>query len=268
MIHFGGRSGCAESWLTESSRVGCFELRRAQRHRRQVGKIFDEVFGILDREQIIVAGLGINPIARRDHPVGSQRGDDVVHDFLCVQAKFAGALAVNVHFQRRIIHVLRHQHVADARQRADLLGDLRRDVVRAFHVRCRSPECPAARACPVQDGIHQAAGLEIGGRPAATPFATARAPGSCIHNCRADGSSFRPDLHERGVRAGVGRVDGGKAGRDADVGDNDFQILRRHNFFANDVLHLLRPIRRSVPSRVPVGALRLMTNWPGSVRGK
>ena len=44
-------------------------------------------------------------------------------------------------------------------------------------------------------------------------------------------------LHEGRVRAGIGRVRSRKTRRDADVGDDDLEVLRRHDF-AHDFLHL------------------------------
>ena len=79
---------------------------------------------------------------------------------LGVQAQFTGALAVNVNFQRGIIHVLRHQHVADARQGAHLLRDPVGDLVGGLHVHAADLNVQRRGHALVEDGIHQAAGLE------------------------------------------------------------------------------------------------------------
>ena len=54
-------------------------------------------------------------------------------------------------------------------------------------------------------------------------------------------AGIQAHLHERRVRAGIGRVNRGKPGVDADVRDDDFQIIRRHGF-ADNVLHLLHQL--------------------------
>ena len=51
-------------------------------------------------------------------------------DLLGAEAQLAGALAINVNLQSRVIHVLRHEHVADPGQGAHLLGDLAGNIVR------------------------------------------------------------------------------------------------------------------------------------------
>ena len=187
MIHLGGRLECGRYGRRSPGASAASRCAARKRHGAEVGQVFHDVFRILDGEQIIVAALGIDPIARRDHPVGGQRGDEAVHHFLCAQAQFAGALAVNVNLQRRIIHVLRHQHVADARQGARLLGDLGGDVVRRLHIHAADLDVQRRGHALVEDGIHQAAGLEIGADLRQFAAAAARAPGSCIQSCSSDG---------------------------------------------------------------------------------
>ena len=57
-------------------------------------------------------------------------------------------------------------------------------------------------------------------------------------------------LHKSGVGSGVWSVDGGKIGGDADVGDDDLQLVFRH-YRANDLLRpvsrILRSARRAFP---------------------
>ena len=111
------------------------EVRRPQRHRAEVGEVFTGFSGYCTVKQIVIPGLRIDPITWRDHAVGGQRGNQAVHDFLGAQAQFAGALAINVQFEGRIIHVLRHEHVADSGQGAHLWAISVRDL----H---ESPSCP------------------------------------------------------------------------------------------------------------------------------
>ena len=89
----------------------------------------------------------------------------------------------------------------------------------------------------VKDGVHQAAGLEIGGH--LRQFLLQSRP-HAIHVLEAAGLAvlLQTDLHERGVLAGVRSVDGRKTGGDADVGDDNFHIVGG-NDFADDIFDLL-----------------------------
>ena len=96
----------------------------AQRNLLQIDQVVDRrraVLVVLHRQEVVVAGLVVHPVIRRDHGVGVQRGDDVVHDLLLAQAQFRGVNPVDVEAQRRIVHVLRNVDFADARQAADAL---------------------------------------------------------------------------------------------------------------------------------------------------
>ena len=78
---------------------------------------------------------------------------------------------------------------------------------------------------------------------------------------------FQADLDESRVLAGIAGVDGRQVGRHSDVGDDHLQVI-----FADDLANVVSPPGRCtalvISSREPVGAFTLMTNCPGSVRGK
>ena len=89
---------------------------------------------------------------------------------------------------------------------------------------------------PVEDGIHQAAGLEVGAhlrqlrrKPLPHQVHVGKAAQAV--------ALVEPHLHEGGVRGGVGCQNGGEAGGDADVGDDDLQVLLGDDF-ADDLLDL------------------------------
>ena len=96
---------------------GLFQIRRAQRNLLQIDQIVDRglaVFGILDAEEVIVAGFVIDPVVGRDHDVRIQRGDDVVDNLFLGESEFGGMHAVDIHADGRIVHVLRNVDLADA----------------------------------------------------------------------------------------------------------------------------------------------------------
>ena len=81
MIDFGGRLDTRLMLLTASSRVGSGSRPRAAESIAGRSDVFDLLLGILHGQHIVVAGLRIDPKARRDHLVRCQRRDHVVHHF-------------------------------------------------------------------------------------------------------------------------------------------------------------------------------------------
>ena len=79
-------------------------------------------------------------------------------------------------------------------------------------------------------------------------------------------SSFKRHLDRGRVRPGVGGVERGKVGDHADVGNHHLQIVRVHVWRIRS--SILATYWSVISIRVPVGTLRLMVNWPASVRGK
>src|SRR5208337_1149189 len=96
------------------------EIRRLFRGRRTDGNTFqgehtvDIAFRILDGEEVVVASTRVDPVARCDHLVGGQRGDDVVHDFLLVEAQFPCTYPVDLELKGRVIDVLWNVDIAHA----------------------------------------------------------------------------------------------------------------------------------------------------------
>ncbi len=110
----------------QSRRVGDIKVGHAQWHRTQVGKNFlRSVLRVLNGQKIVVATFGVYPITRRNHLVGNQRRNDVADDFFFIQTQFSTCAKSWKMFNcsEGIIHILRHQHIANTRQRPALSGN-------------------------------------------------------------------------------------------------------------------------------------------------
>ena len=188
--------------------------------------------------------MRIYPITGRNHAVGGQRRNQAVHQFLGGQAQFAGAFAVDVDFQGRIIHVLRHQNIADARQHARLLGDLGGDFMRRLHVHAADLNIQRRRHALIENGIHEAACLKIS---ADLRQFTPKPGPDFTHVGKAAELVVvvKSHLHKRRVRGGVGSQDGGKAGSDADVGNNNLEVALGNNL-ADDLFYLAYDLVRQL----------------------
>ena len=67
-----------------------------ERDAAEIQHVADLVLGVLHGQHVVVAALRIDPVARRDHLVRGQRGDDVVDHLALIEPELAGALAVDV----------------------------------------------------------------------------------------------------------------------------------------------------------------------------
>ena len=68
----------------------------AQGYRLQVCQALDLVLRILNRQHVVETGFRVDPIARGDHGVRGQGGDDVVHHFPLIKPHLAGARPIHV----------------------------------------------------------------------------------------------------------------------------------------------------------------------------
>jgi hypothetical protein len=113
VIHLGGRLNAGD--VADGVQAGgCGAAGPAQRNGAQIVQVLHLALGILHGQHIVVAALGIDPVAGRDHAVGGERGDDVVHHFALIQAQLAGAGAIDIEAQRRVVDVLRRVDVGHA----------------------------------------------------------------------------------------------------------------------------------------------------------
>ena len=182
---------------------------------------------ILHGEHIVVAILGIDPIARRDHRVRGQRGDEVAHYFLLGEAELARSHAIDVQLQRGIIDVLRDIGIAHAGDFANLPGKLERRVVGLGQIIARDLHIDRRRHAHAEHRVDQAAGLEVGGQ-------LRHLLGDALAHHRhiliaADlVLLLQAHLHGGGVHAGVARINRREVRRGTDVGDDHLQIFRLH----------------------------------------
>src|ERR1700683_5205411 len=68
--------------------------------------VFDLLVGVLHRQHVVIAGVWIDPIARRYDTVRCERCDDVVHYILRRKTNQARALTVDVELDARVSKVL------------------------------------------------------------------------------------------------------------------------------------------------------------------
>ena len=227
MVHLRGRLKLSDAAHRIQAR-GIREVRSPQRNRFQVRQAADLPLGILHRQHVVVAGLGIDPKAGRDHLVRRQRGNHVVHHFALVQAQFAGSHAVHVELQSRVVDILRDEHVRDPGNGFDLRGKLQRRLIGVLLVAARHLDIDGRRQAQIQDRIHQSSRLEV----------CAQLRQFELHGLLYLGHIFiaaglvvvlQAHLHEGRVHGGIGGVDGRKTGARADIGNDRRQVFGWHD---------------------------------------
>src|ERR1017187_6610117 len=85
---------------------------------------------VLHGQHIVIPRFWVDPETGRDHTVGGERGDHVVHHLAMVKAHLAGAHAVHVELQCRGVDVLRDENVGHSGNGRDLSRELERPVKR------------------------------------------------------------------------------------------------------------------------------------------
>ncbi len=103
--------------------------------------------------------------------------------FLLVQAELTPRGSVDVQLQRRKIEVLRNKDVADPGNSRILPASSSGRPVTVLHIGTRNLHVDGRGHPKIQDRIHQAAGLEIGGHLGHLGE-TAWRRGPCTHSCR------------------------------------------------------------------------------------
>jgi len=83
-------------------------LNAAQRNAFEVlhGHIVENAVGVLDSHHVVVAALGIDPVAGGDHAVRCHGSNDVVHHVFSGEPDEAGLLAVDVQLNPREVQIL------------------------------------------------------------------------------------------------------------------------------------------------------------------
>ena len=252
--------------LATVSSVWIARARRRAAEWLQIVQCLDRIFGVLHGQHVVVAAPRIDPVAWRDHRVRGERRDDVVDDLLLVRPQFAGLLAVDVRAAGRDSRCPAGSERRSRRASANLLAQSARRGVASS--RLMPLTWTSIGAGSPGSRLHRPV-RPTGSRRsvAAIPSAVASARGPCIRSCRSV-SFFQADLDERGVRAGVGRVDRGEIRRRRRCWKRSSPVRRAARPARIDVFDLLARQFSVISMRVPEGAFTLMTNWPGSVRGK
>src|SRR5437588_3680662 len=154
MIHFG--RGFDWVYIGDSIQVGrVSSVGRTNRNLPQVIQRTDLVLGILHREQVIVPTLGINPVTRSNHLVGSQSCNNVIYDLLLAEADQAGSLAINIDAQRRVIDVLRYLQVYYSLEFANSVRDLGGGGVGFVEVHTTNLNINGRRQSQVEDCVYE-----------------------------------------------------------------------------------------------------------------
>ena len=125
--------------------------------------VIDQAVRILNRHHVVVAALRIDPITRCDHAIGGHGGNHILHHILGGEADQAGLLAVDVQRKAWVVNILRNINAAHIRHRLDLLGEFLGKRVSSIHVHRADLDVDRRRQTLIDNTIHQAASLEIGG---------------------------------------------------------------------------------------------------------
>ena len=80
------------------------------------GHVADLLRRVLHGEEVVVAALGIDPVAGSNHAIGGERGDYVVARRRGGQPETRGHFALHIKLNAGIVEVLRNQYVADIMQ--------------------------------------------------------------------------------------------------------------------------------------------------------
>ncbi len=117
---------------------------------------------VLHRQEVVVAGLIIHPVVRRDHRVRIQRGDDVVDNVLLRQAQFARVHAIDIQTNRWIVHVLRNIDLAHAWKFSNAACQILSDVVSGSQIAGVHLNVDRSRHAGIENRVHHGPALEEG----------------------------------------------------------------------------------------------------------
>ncbi len=232
MIHFGGRL-FALHLRDRIERGGFLTAGRAQRDGLQIIQRYDLVVFILHGQHVVVAGFGVYPVARRDHLVGGEGGDDVADHFLLSQAQFAGARAIDRELQRGVVEILRNEDVLHAGRQADLGRQFLRQSVAGGQTRSADLHVDGRGQTEVEHRIGETARLKIRTQLRKLP------PDAAAHAVHVLIAAHlvmfgQADLDKGRVRRGVAGVNRRETGGDSDVGEDHVEVPRR-NHFADEI---------------------------------
>src|SRR5271154_7016220 len=204
-----------------------------QRDALEIADGLNFLFFVLDGEHVIVSRFRIDPETWRNHAVGSERGDHVVHHFFGRKSRHAGSFAIDIEFESRIVEILRNQNAADAAQLAHLRGNIARQVVTALQIVGAHLNIDRRGQALIHHRIHQAAGGEIGrdlrqivGELAAHALHVGVGTQLVIF--------LQTDLHEGRIHSRVAGINRRKIWSDSDIREDHSAVVLGHYFL--DVL--------------------------------
>src|SRR6202051_4764993 len=187
--------------------------------------VLDLLIEVLYSEHVVVPRLGIDPVARFDHAVGSQRGDYVVHHLFGRESNQTSAFAIDAQLQSGIKKILGNQHATHALAASDLFGDVRRHFISAVDIVASHLYIDGSRQSQVDYRIDQPARLKVSieFRQIFRQFASNPAH---VFVAAEFVVFFQANLHKSCIHGRVAGVHGGEVRRDPDVGDDHSQIMR------------------------------------------
>ena len=172
--------------------------------------------------------FGVNPVAGRDHAVGSQRRNHAIHNVLFRQPKKRRLLPVHIQLQPRITNILRNQYVAYQSQAPHLGSNLLRDSITLPQVHRADANIERRRLALVHHRVHQSAGLKI--RLHIRDLSPQLSPHPRHIHIAADRVLLLQAHLDKGViHRRVCRVNRGKIRIHADIRHNHVQVRRWHH---------------------------------------
>src|ERR1700722_1184929 len=197
----------------------------------------DLIFRVLHGDKVIVSVLWIDPVARGDHHVRSECGDQVVDHFLRSEAELRGAIAIHVYLKSGIIHVLRDVDIGYAFRSPDLAGQILRDFVIGFQIHAAHLHVNRCGHALIQHCVDQTTRLKI---RAELRKLCRDAPAYFVHVDETAGAVIFLEAHlnECGVHSGVRSEQRRQIGHNADIRNHCIEILGFYNL-AHDLFNLL-----------------------------
>ena len=168
-------------------RGGKFQIRRAQRDLLQIDQVVNgriAVLVVLHAQEIVVAGLIVHPVIRRDHDVGIQRRDHVVDHVFLRKPQFAGVHAIDIHADGRVVHVLRNVDLAHAGKFANAVRQIQRRIVSQSEIARVDLNVDGRRLPLIEDGVLQRSALEEGAHIRESGWRSELSRDPCIRSCR------------------------------------------------------------------------------------
>ncbi len=217
------------------SRVG-----RVQRNIAQIQHIVygrQPMFVVLDGKVVIVPAFVVDPVIGRDHVIGVQRGDHIIHDVFLRKTQFARVYPVDIQPDAGIVHILRDVDFAHVAQRPDAGSQVLRKSEVPLQVRAADLHVDRRGHARVDDRVHHRTALE---------------ERTHVRQLRGDGLSDAGDVLEAaclmivvqrylngaGILARVVCIQGREIVHHSDVREHHLEIVGAYDL-VNQVFHFL-----------------------------